>query len=112
MTGGNFFLHSMDRERRSVCMFSSNFLTAWGLLVDIFDGVFGYMEKEKKETKIFLWREGGAIRGLRNASCLPPMNRRVKGNPNSSFVFSGKENKTAAVHRRRLGFEVRCGAEQ
>lgn len=33
-------MHSMDRERRSVCMFSSNFFTASGLLVDIFDGVF------------------------------------------------------------------------
>lgn len=40
LTGGNFFLHSMDRERRSVCMFSSSFFTASGLLVDIFDGVF------------------------------------------------------------------------
>ncbi len=40
LTGGNFFLHSMDRDRRSVCMFSSNFFTASGLLVDIFDGVF------------------------------------------------------------------------
>lgn len=38
LTGGNFFLHSMDRERRSVCMFSSSFFTASGLLVDIFDG--------------------------------------------------------------------------
>lgn len=40
MTGGNFFLHSIDRDRRSVCMFSTNFFTASGLLVDIFDGVF------------------------------------------------------------------------
>lgn len=40
LTGGNFFLHSMDRDRRSVCMFSSNFFTASGLLVDIFDGLF------------------------------------------------------------------------
>lgn len=39
LTGGNFFLHSIDRDRRSVCMFSSNFFTASGLLVDIFDGV-------------------------------------------------------------------------
>lgn len=31
-------MHSMDRERRSVCMFSSSFFTASGLLVDIFDG--------------------------------------------------------------------------
>lgn len=40
LTGGNFFLHSMERDRRSVCMFSSNFFTASGLLVDIFDGAF------------------------------------------------------------------------
>ena len=33
-------MHSMERDRRSVCMFSSNFFTASGLLVDIFDGVF------------------------------------------------------------------------
>lgn len=45
-------MHSMERERKSVCMFSSNFFTASGLLVDIFDGVFGYSENEKKETKI------------------------------------------------------------
>lgn len=33
MTGGNFFLHSSDKARRSLCIFSSSFLTASGLLV-------------------------------------------------------------------------------
>lgn len=33
LTGGNFFLHSRDRALKSLCMFSSSFLTASGLLV-------------------------------------------------------------------------------
>lgn len=33
LTGGNFFLHSRLRPRRSPCMFSSSFFTASGLLV-------------------------------------------------------------------------------
>lgn len=33
MTGGNFFLHSSDKARRSLCIFSSSFFTASGLLV-------------------------------------------------------------------------------
>lgn len=37
----------MDRERRSVCMFSNNFFTASGLLVDIFDVVFDKRDKSR-----------------------------------------------------------------
>lgn len=51
LTGGNFFLHSMDRDRRSVCMFSNNFFTASGLLVDIFDGVFDRNLKKLQKLK-------------------------------------------------------------
>lgn len=72
----------MDRERRSVCMFSSNFFTASGLLVDIFGGVFGYSEKEKKETNSPLGGEETSTR-LRNDSCLPPIHRGVTGNAHS-----------------------------
>lgn len=51
LTGGNFFLHSIDRDRRSVCMFSSNFFTASGLLVDIFFDVFGRNLKKLQMIK-------------------------------------------------------------
>lgn len=33
LTGGNFFLHSSDKARRSLCIFSRSFFTASGLLV-------------------------------------------------------------------------------
>lgn len=33
LTGGNFFLHSRDKARKSLCIFSSSFFTASGLLV-------------------------------------------------------------------------------
>lgn len=33
LTGGNFFLHSRDKALKSLCIFSSSFFTASGLLV-------------------------------------------------------------------------------
>lgn len=85
-------MHSMDRERRSVCMFSSNFFTASGLLVDIFEASSALQRRKRRKQKSSFGGEE-TTRRLRNASCLPPMNRRVTVNPNSSLVFCGKENK-------------------
>lgn len=51
LTGGNFFLHSSDRARRSLCMFSSSFLTASGLLVlDMIHPVSGPIPERRKRT--------------------------------------------------------------
>lgn len=82
LTGGNFFLHSMDRDRRSVCMFSSNFFTASGLLVDIFDGAF-----DKNLKKLQTIRNVGAQSPptthpqreyIPSLLYLPPLQKKIK----------------------------------
>jgi len=66
----------MDSDRRSVCMFSSSFFTASGLLVDIFDGVF---DRKSHETSNY--------RGM-PARSRPPTVRRWGGDCNPPLLYS------------------------
>lgn len=73
LTGGNFFLHSMDRDRRSVCMFSSSFFTASGLLVDILDGVLDIKTRGNLKTlrTVGVWSPATRHGGIWSTRRLP-----------------------------------------
>ncbi len=79
LTGGNFFLHSMDRERRSACMFSRSFFTASGLLVDIFTLIQHWFNSNEwlinqlKRPGCF----GSSARHINNPRCCTYINKRV-----------------------------------